>query len=245
MGHDLAAVVRHAPGKYVAFDDCGWIGLSGEKNLADLNMALVVQGAPVKLLNEYLSEIRSRDLSAVLIVDPSDENLCKAAKDRGLAAAGTVPVMVRKAAPITPTPRPFTVRKATRDDVATANDLTAEAFSLDASQVQRVFPPDYLSDTVETWLVEDGATPIGCGTCVRSGNTVGIYSMSTPSRHQKRGIGRAVLEHAMHHYQNLDVTTFTLEATAAGLHLYEQVGFRTVMEAPVFVIGTSTQFPKS
>jgi len=39
------------------------------------------------------------------------------------------------------------------------------------------------------------------------------------------------------------VTTFTLEATAAGVHLCEQVGFETVAQPSVFVIGSSTQFP--
>ena len=245
MGRDFAEVISHAPRKHFRFDDCGWIGLSGELNFADLNMAVVVNGAPTTLLDGYLREIGSRDLSAVLVVDPSDADLCKAAIDRGLTAAGTVPVMLRRSAPIKPISRPFTIRRASREDVAVANDLTSEAFSFDASQVQRVLPPDYLSETVETWLVEAGGVWIGCGTCVRNGNSVGIYSMSTPARYQKQGIGRAVLEHAMHHYQNLGVSSFTLEATAAGLHLYEQVGFRTVMDAPVFVIGTSTQFPTS
>lgn len=39
-----------------------------------------------------------------------------------------------------------------------------------------------------------------------------------------------------------DVTTFTLEATAAGVRLYEQLGFKTVAQPSVFVVGSSTQF---
>jgi hypothetical protein len=38
-------------------------------------------------------------------------------------------------------------------------------------------------------------------------------------------------------------TTFTLEATEAGFHLYEQVGFVTAATPPVYVAGASTQFP--
>jgi hypothetical protein len=38
------------------------------------------------------------------------------------------------------------------------------------------------------------------------------------------------------------VEEFTLGATAAGFHLYEQVGFRTLMAPRVFVLGESTQF---
>jgi len=46
----------------------------------------------------------------------------------------------------------------------------------------------------------------------------------------------------MRHYLHLNGTTFTLEATAAGVPLYEQVGFKTGAQPSVFVIGTATQF---
>jgi hypothetical protein len=131
MGHDFAAVVNYAPRKHVRLDQHGWLGLSGEPDCADLNMAAVVRGAPRSLLDEYLREIQSRALSAILVVDPGEESLLKAATDSGLTQVTTVPVMLRRAAPITPIPRPFTVRRATSGDVAVANDVTAEAFSLD------------------------------------------------------------------------------------------------------------------
>lgn len=46
----------------------------------------------------------------------------------------------------------------------------------------------------------------------------------------------------MRYYLDHEVTTFTLEATAASVRLYEQVGFKTVAQPSVFVIGSSTQF---
>jgi ribosomal protein S18 acetylase RimI-like enzyme len=71
---------------------------------------------------------------------------------------------------------------------------------------------------------------------------VGIYTMSTPATHQRRGVGRAVLDAGMAHYLDRGATTFTLEATEAGFHLYEQVGFEVVGTPSVYVIGMSTQF---
>lgn len=208
-------------------------------------MVGLVRDAPRALLDTYLREIKSRDLSAVLFVDSEAEDLCKAAIDMGLTPAGTTPVMLRYAAPITPIPREFTVRRARRADVMATNDLMAEAFSLERATVQRVLSPDYLSDSVETWVVEDSGVLVGFGTFIRGGDSVGVYAMSTPARQQRRGIGRAVLEHAMQHYQDRGVKTFTLEATVQGLHLYGQVGFRTVMDARVFVVGVSTQFAEA
>ena len=46
----------------------------------------------------------------------------------------------------------------------------------------------------------------------------------------------------MAHYLDRGATTFTLEATDAGFHLYEQVGFEVIGTPNVYVIGMSTQF---
>lgn len=244
VGHDMAELLAHClADKVVRQDSHGWLGLSGVSAFADFNMGAVGYSAPTSLLADYVREIRARNLSAILIVDAASESLSAAAQDLGLTAAGTVPVMLRHAAPIATVQRGFTVRRAARADVPVANALMTAAFALDRENVDRVLTPDYLSDSVETWLVVDAGVPIGCGTFVRTAHNVGIYCMSTPPEHQKRGIGRAVLEHAMQQYQDAGVTSFTLEATAQGRHLYEQAGFHTLMEAPVFVIGASTQFP--
>ncbi|WP_337188818.1 GNAT family N-acetyltransferase [Phenylobacterium sp.] len=64
-----------------------------------------------------------------------------------------------------------------------------------------------------------------------------VYVMATPPAHQRRGVGRAVLETAMAHYQSAGVTHFTLGATETGYPLYERTGFRTVQKPHVFVIG--------
>jgi ribosomal protein S18 acetylase RimI-like enzyme len=240
-GHDMEALLGQAPGKVIRSDHCGWLGLSGEPDIADLNMAAIASGAAPTLIDDYVEDIRGRGLAAVILVDP-EIDLGDAAARLGLTPAGTTPLMRRRVAPISPVPRSYHVRRATPDEVPTTNRLAAEAFSLDLSKVQHVCPPAYLSDALEVWVVEDAGELVGCGTFVRDGDTVGVYTMATPARQQRRGIGRAVLEHAMRHYQAQGVTAFTLAATAAGFHLYEQIGFRTLMEARVFVIGESTQF---
>jgi hypothetical protein len=52
-----------------------------------------------------------------------------------------------------------------------------------------------------------------------------------------------VLETAMAHHVASGAKVFTLEATEAGYHLYEQLGYRTVATPTVLVAGESTQFP--
>jgi ribosomal protein S18 acetylase RimI-like enzyme len=97
----------------------------------------------------------------------------------------------------------------------------------------------------DLWLAEDESGAVGCGIFVHSGNHVGIYTMSTPPEQQRRGIGRAILDTVMAHYQNQGVERFTLGATEKGYPLYERTGFKVITRPHVYVIGASTQFPGS
>ena len=138
--------------------------------------------------------------------------------------------------------RPRRARQVAENEIPSVNAVVADAFSLDEGAVQRAMPPSIIAAGADVWVVEEEGAIAASGTFVRSGDDVAIYCMATAAEFQRRGMGRAVLESAMGHYLEQGVTTFTLEATAAGIRLYEQVGFETVAQAPAFVIGASTQF---
>lgn len=242
MGKDVEKAFRYSPKGLCRVDEHGWLGLTGEPACADLNMAGLVAGAPSSAVEDYVGEIERLGLDAILIVDDAAEDLVAAATARGLTQVGAIPAMVweGKAAPM-PTER-YKARIAERSDNEIANRLIASAFSLDEQVVQRAFPAD-TQQVCDVWLVEDGERALGCGWFVRTDDHVGIYCMATPAESQRKGVGRAVLDNAMSYYIDTGVTTFTLEATEAGFHLYEQIGFDVVASPLVFVAGASTQFP--
>ena len=242
-GHDVSRYFRHAPNALVRIDGHGWLGLSGEKGTADLNMAFVARTAKASLLEDYVSTISGRGLDAILIVDEEAPDLVAVGDGLGLVNAGAVPVMEWSGKPKPQPTHSFTVRKATKADVSAAHEVASRAFAIDDEKAQRVGVPELLDDGIDIWLVEDGSELVGMGAFVRTDDHVGIYVMSTPEEHQRRGVGRAVLDSAMAHYIDDGVTTFTLEATEAGYRLYEQVGFETIATPPVLLIGESTQFP--
>ena len=242
-GHDVTKIFGRAPDALVRLDEQGWIGLSGEKGTADLNMAFVARTAPTSLLEDYVKSITERGLEAILIVDEEAPDLVAAGEGLGLNNVGGVPVMEWSGKPKPVPTNGFTVRKAIKGDVSTAYGVAARAFSIDNEKAQRVGPPELLDDGIDIWLVEDKTEIVGMGEFVRTDDHVGIYVMSTPAEHQRRGIGRAVLDNAMSHYIDAGVSTFTLEATEAGYPLYEKVGFEVVASPPVLLIGESTQFP--
>ena len=76
-----------------------------------------------------------------------------------------------------------------------------------------------------------------------AGSTVGIWTMSTPPDRQRQGAGRAVLLSAMHDHLKRGAETFYLIATAAGKPLYDDLGFETVDEMSIWLVGESSQFP--
>ena len=242
-GRDLEAVFRGGPNAVVRIDAHGWLGLTGEAGCADLNMAAVVHGASPALVGDYIGEIRDRGLEAILIVEQDSPELETAAEGLGLPKVGAVPVMLWQNQPAPVPNGRFKVRMADEADVPTTNQLVASAFSLDEEKVQRALPPSLVKSGADIWIVEDEGEMLGTGMFVRRGDHVGIYCMATPERSQRRGVGRAVLDTAIAHYLEHGAKVFTLEATEAGFHLYEQVGFVTVATPSVFVTAPSTQFP--
>ena len=241
-GRDFAVFLGSAPQALCRVDEHGRLGLSGEAS-ADLNMVFVSRSCSLDGLEHYVDEVESRRIGAILLVDENSPNLVDGAVARGLASAGQVPVMVWSEATIPASPAGSRlVRRAAESEINEVNAAMAEAFSLDEAAVQRSLPASLVSSGVDVWIAEGDGTIAGSGTFIRSGDHVGIYCMATRPQFQRQGIGRAVLGAAMAYYVDNGVTTFTLEATAAGVHLYEQVGFKTVARPSAFVIGSSTQF---
>jgi GNAT superfamily N-acetyltransferase len=195
-------------------------------------------------VEEYAKTVSDLGVNAILIVDEDAQPLIEAAAALGLNAVGNVPVMVWEDRPAPSAQDRYTVRMATRDEMPVVNHLVAGAFSLDETTVNRVLPPELADvDGVQFWLAFDGDEAVGTGTFIRTDDHCGIYNMGTPASGQRRGVGRAVIEGAMLHNLEQGVTGFTLEATEAGFHLYEQVGFVTVAAPTVMLVGESTQFP--
>lgn len=242
FGRDVATFLApSSPAGLIRIDDHGWLGLSGEPDCADLNMAGVAESASPAVVDGYVDAIEGRGLDAILFVADDAPHLVEAALARGLTAAGEVPMMVWRREALDVSTRGRRARQVAENEVPAVNRVIASAFSLVEGAVQRTMPASILAAGADVWIVEEGGTIAGSGTFIRSGDHVAIYCMATGPAFQRRGIGRAVLETAMEHYLEQGVTTFTLEATAAGLRLYEQIGFETVAVAPAFVIGVSTQ----
>ena len=74
-----------------------------------------------------------------------------------------------------------------------------------------------------------GPAPQPCG------DTIGVYNVATLPDHQRHGYGEAVMRHALAEAERERPSRpVVLQSTEAGLHLYEQMGFRTVARFSVY-----------
>jgi GNAT superfamily N-acetyltransferase len=234
-----------APRARARFDQGGWLALTGEAS-ADLNMGCVLDGpAAAALLDSYVAEIDG--LRTIILLENPSPELLEQATRAGAAHLGEVPTMVwqRTVVERGPVDLKLDVRPASTDlEVDAAIALVSEAFSLDLDMCRRVIGPMRHSPIATIWLGEKGGEVVGAGLTLATGEIVGVYCMATPERHQRQGIGRAVLAGLMTHHltQGAGTTRFLLGATEAGLHLYEQMHYEVVATPAALVFGSSSQF---
>jgi len=59
-------------------------------------------------------------------------------------------------------------------------------------------------------------------------NSVGVWNMGTPTKHQKNGYGKELLSYVMKSHKNMGVQEFFLYASSAGKFLYDKCGWITL-----------------
>lgn len=233
---------RHAPDRMLEAGEHSWIGLSGEMDCADLNMAGLQALVPDAELDRILQTLRDTGVDTIIVAPCECSDLKDRLAQRGIETVGQVPCMERPAGPFD-SPAPFKARKATSAEMDAVMDVSARAFSLDFDKTRRSIPAAFLEDEGnEVWLVEEDGVILGTGVFMRTDDHLGVYVMATPEEHRGRGVGTAVLQSAIEHHQERGLKFSTLGATEMGYLIYEKLGFRTVAQPYVAVIGASTQF---
>ena len=242
MGAEVMRLFAHAPNRLLETGKDFWIGLSGEPGCADLNMAGLGASVSDDDLDRVVKVIRDTQIDTIIVAPSEGSDLKARLEQRGIETVGQVPCMERPAGPFD-RPAPFKARKATAAEMAEVMDVSARAFSLDIEKTSRSMPAEFLRDEGnEVWLVEEDGKILGTGVFMRTDDHLGVYVMATPEEHRGRGVGTAVLQSAIEHHQESGLEFATLGATEMGYPVYEKLGFRTVAQPYVAVIGASTQF---
>jgi GNAT superfamily N-acetyltransferase len=175
----------------------------------------------------------------IIVPQSTAAALAPLAGELGLVDAGGAPWMVCRPTRQAHATTGVTVERVNDPDTLRgAVALVGEAFDVPLDVISGVTPPLALADAaLDIYAVRHDGRVVGTGLCTYGGSVAGIWAMATSAQHQRKGAGRAILEHAIDTAVARGATTLFLAASDAGKHLYESVGFRTVLESRVWLAG--------
>jgi len=240
----LVAQMNAAPGFELHMTRNCVLGLTDEP-LADFNMLTLGPDPDAEgFLTRSVARAKERGLPLLAMMSPHvAQTLAPIATRLGLTAAGTSPLMVLRAGtPVQPS-RPVKVTRALGPElVGIAGDLVAAAFDVPRDAVARCIDVG-LTETagVETYIAWGDDGPMSAVSVTPTGNTAGISLMATLPRHQRKGMGRALLTQVIDDCRLRGVERFHLGATEAGLPLYASLGFEKIADLSAWVLRQSTQ----
>jgi GNAT superfamily N-acetyltransferase len=213
--------------------------------IADMNMLVAGKGADQGHFKSMLQSCLRQNLPFLAMIFPeAGESLDAIAAELGLVHAVNFPIMVRDDQPLVESGNPDVevVRASTAEHAEGMARVMASAYSMPIETVRNCFPPSFFETPgADVFVARLGGDIIGSVTLTYHGDTCGIWAMGTNSDRQHAGIGKRLLSSAMLKARESGLRRFFLGATPAGFRLYEQLGYRTVCEARIWVSGETNQ----
>jgi GNAT superfamily N-acetyltransferase len=242
FAHDSLLLFGSAPEFEARITPGSFFVLTGEADAAFNLGGVLAHPRAEEDLQEIGTVIASRHLAAVLLLDSEvAAELAPIAHGLGLHNEGCMPLMVLERSTPPEVGSEYVVKQVRGpDDLARANALSADAFSLPREAVDRVMNGELLgSFGVEAFLAQRGGEPMSSVWTTTLGPVVGIWIMGTPPVHQRQGAGRALLSYVIAEHMSRGATQFYLGATHQGEPLYEGLGFVSVAQPSIWVAGSA------
>jgi GNAT superfamily N-acetyltransferase len=241
-GDALIGLYRHAPGFDARLTRDTWLIASGELH-PQLNWIAVFECGPAAevTLRDHVAAMRARGLPALVFLTPTAGEafaaLCPAI---GLVASQPAPLMICRLDKPIPTRPVDGIEIAAIRDSATfmaGIEVFATAFGMRVEVAARATPADVLTEPALTFFAaKRDADVVAVAATSRVGNLVYLDLMATSSAHRRRGIGYALLAHALAEHATTGATHAVLVSSDEGRQLYERLGFRVLFEATMWEV---------
>ena len=149
----------------------------------------------------------------------------------GLAWTGTLPGMAMPPRAAPALPATLSVRRATDEArLADHRAVAAAAFGMQPDLIERLMPTALLANPdVRVYVGTEDGIPVASSLAIRTDEILGIYNVATIEAARGRGFGTAMTWMAIADAAP-GVEVAILQASALGRPVYEQMGFRTVVE---------------
>lgn len=149
-------------------------------------------------------------------------------ENRGLAIKGQLEIMNLKLEQVRNLPNESShvniVKLLLGDDISKWVKGCSEAFGyeIDADVIQHLLKNSNAS--IFAYMI-DGEIA-GTAISYKTDNTLGIHQLGTTPNYRKMGVALALMEHILVQASNLRCELVSLQASKAGLHMYEKLGFK-------------------
>lgn len=111
-------------------------------------------------------------------------------------------------------------------------EIGSVCFHVPLSWFREVFENDLVWGKFASFVGFVDGEPVSTTSIVEGAGVAGVYNVATLPGHQRRGYGEAVMRQAI--AQQAGNRPVILQSTAAGLKLYERMGFRTITTVSVW-----------
>ena len=212
----------------------GWELISSDSRFAMFN-GILIHSARKDLVDEVIAVLAKHDIpSDIRLIGPGISQL-NALEAHGYKNLGSNPFMVWSADNSVDNFQlqdHLTVRRLDQIDISTAADIYMDVYRMSEDVVKDMKRMFCVSQNDHTYGLFKDNEMVSIVTAMVYRDSVGIWSMGTPTKHQKNGYGRELLMHVMQSHKNMGAKEFFLYASSAGKFLYDKCGWLTLDYLP-------------
>ena len=214
----------------------GWKLASIGSSFGMFNTALIYSGRK-DLVTELMDAIKELDIPVDIRLVGPGLTQTGALTEHGYKNFGAAPFMIWSADDTVDsfTLRPeLSVRRLIENDLDTMCVIYKDVYSMSDEMIHDMKKMLLASPNDYTYGLFKDNEMVSLVTAMVFNDTIGIWSMGTPTTHQKNGYGQQLLMQVMKTHKEMGAKNFFLHATVAGKFLYDKAGWMTLDYLPYF-----------
>ena len=214
----------------------GWKLASIGSSFGMFNTALIYSGRK-DLVAELMDAIKQLNIPVDIRLVGPGLTQTGALTEHGYKNFGAAPLMIWSADDTVDsfTLRPeLSVRRLIENDLDTMCVIYKDVYSMSDEMVHDMKKMLLASPNDYTYGLFKDNEMVSLVTAMVFNDTIGIWSMGTPTVHQKNGYGQQLLMQVMKTHKEMGAKNFFLHATVAGKFLYDKAGWMTLDYLPYF-----------
>lgn len=197
---------------------------------AFFNGAWVLEQPQPDDLRRALDHLATAGVPFAVHVRADLNEVVRSAPQLGLHDEGRLPCFAMERGPIPPPLPGLVIVRADRSNWDSFLDVNAAGFEMPREIAASILPTHVLDDPrLRVYLGIADGRPVATSASVRTGDTIGIYSVTTVPHARGRGYGRAMTWHTLGD-ADPGWELAVLQASDMGRPIYERMGFRLVRE---------------